>query len=367
MNADSAFMRVALRLARKGLGRTIPNPPVGAVVVRAGRVVGRGYHRRAGAPHAEVEALHHAGPRARGATLYVTLEPCNHTGRTPPCCEAVLAAGVARVVFGCRDPNPKVRGGGAARLRRRGVAVVAGVEEAACRELLRPFATRVTTGLPLVTLKLAATLDGRIATRGGESRWITGEAARRTVHRWRDEMDAIMVGAGTILADDPLLTCRRRGGRDPLRVVVDGRLRIPVDARVLTNELAPGTLVATGKSSGTKVRQMLRNGAQIESFPAGADGRFELRALLRRLARRGVSSVLLEGGGDLAAAALREGVVDRLACFVAPKLIGGDGRPMLGGLGIDSLRAAVALRDVRWARVGGDFLVEAEIGAGDGR
>jgi diaminohydroxyphosphoribosylaminopyrimidine deaminase / 5-amino-6-(5-phosphoribosylamino)uracil reductase len=364
---DSDFMRVALRLARRGLGRTIPNPPVGAVLVRGGRIVGEGYHRRAGAPHAEIEAIRDAGSRARGATLYVTLEPCNHTGRTPPCCDAILAAEIGRVVFACRDPNPAVAGGGAARLRRRGVEVAGGVEESACRELLRPFATRVTTGLPLVTLKLAATLDGRIATRRGESRWISGEAARRAVHRWRDEMDAVMVGAGTILADDPLLTCRRRGGRDPLRVVVDGRLRIPVDARVLTNGLAPGTLVATGKSSGSKVLQMRRNGVQIETFPAAAGGRFKLRSLLRRLAGRGVSSVLLEGGGDLAAAALRERVVDRVACFLAPKLIGGDGRAMLGSLGVDRLGAAVELRGVRLSRVGGDFLVEGDVGGRNGR
>lgn len=360
MNDDPRFMRVALRLARKGLGRTSPNPPVGAVVVRDGRVVGAGYHKRAGAAHAESAALVEAGATARGATLYVTLEPCNHRGRTPPCCDAILTAGIARVVYGCTDPNPSVTGGGAARLRRAGVTVVADVESAACRELLRPFAQRITTGLPLVTLKLAATLDGRIATRSGESRWITGEGARRLVHRWRDEMDAVMVGAGTILADDPLLTCRRRGGRDPLRVVVDGRLRIPATARVLTNDLAPGTLVATGKSSGSKVLQMRGNGVQIETLPA-AGGRIKLRALMRRLARRGVSSILLEGGGDLAAAALRERIVDRVACFVAPKLIGADGRAMLGGLGVERLRSAVALRDVRVRRIGDDFLIEGDV------
>lgn len=360
-------MRAALRLARRGLGRTSPNPPVGAVVVRGGRIVGRGYHRRAGLAHAEVEALRAAGTAARGACLYVTLAPCNHTGATPPCTEAVLAAGVRRVVVGCDDPNPDVVGGGIRRLRRAGLEVVTGVEEDRCSELLRPFATRVTTGLPLVTLKLAASIDGRIATGSGESRWITGAAARQLVHRWRNEMDAVMVGAGTVIADDPELTCRLRGGRNPLRVIVDGRLRIPPRARVLTNEYASGTLVATTRSSGAKVRQMQSNGVEIETFPARRDGSFRLRPLLQRLARRGISSVLLEGGAGVAAAALREGVVDRLACFLAPVLIGGDGRAMIGGLGVERLAKAVALRDIRVREIGSDILVEAELRrSGDG-
>ncbi len=362
MTGDADFMRHALRLARKGLGRTSPNPPVGAVLVKSGRVVGKGYHRRAGAAHAEVEAIADAGRRARGATLYVTLEPCNHTGRTAPCTEAVLAAGIARVMVGCADPNPEVAGGGVRRLRRRGVEVVVGVEAIACAEILRAFATRVTTGLPLVTLKLAATLDGRIATRSGESRWISGAKARRLGHRWRDQMDAIMVGAQTVIADDPELTCRLRGGRDPLRVVVDGRLRIPAGARVLTNALAAGTLVATAKASGSKLVQMRRKGVQIETLPAGNDGRFQLRTLLRRLGRRGVSSVLLEGGADLAATALSEGVVDRIACFLAPTLIGGDGRAMLGSLAVDKLSGAIDLSGASVRRIGDDFLIEADVG-----
>lgn len=354
-------MRAALRLARKGLGRTSPNPPVGAVVVKAGRIVGRGYHRRAGAAHAEVVALRDAGPLARGASLYVTLEPCNHTGATPPCADAVLASGVKSVFVGCGDPNPNVSGGGLARMRRAGIVVVEGIEGDRCREILRPFATRVTTGLPLVTLKLAASLDGRIATRTGESRWITGEPARRLVHQWRNEMDAIMVGAGTVIADDPELTCRLRRGRDPLRIIVDGRLRVPASARVLTNDLASGTLVATAKAGGEKVRQMQRNGVQIETFTARRDGSFRLRTLLRRLGRRGVSSVLLEGGADLAASALREGVVDRVACFIAPTLIGADGRAMVGILGVERVNAAITVRSPRLTCVGTDFLFEGEI------
>jgi len=363
--ADSAYMLQAVRLARRGLGRTSPNPPVGAVVVSRGRVVGKGYHMRAGAAHAEVVALRDAGAKARGATLYVTLEPCNHTGRTPPCTEAVLEAGVRRVVIGVRDPNPEVSGGGCARLRRRRVEVEVGVEAERCGELLAAFAKRITTGLPLVTLKLAATLDGRIATRTGDSRWITGDRARRRVHRWRDEMDAIMVGAGTVRHDDPELTCRLPHGRDPLRVIVDGRLRSPLSARVLTKDLASGTLIATVKQNSRKIDTLRRRGVEIAVLP-GDRGELSLKRLMRLLGKRGVSSVLLEGGGQLAARAIAEGVVDRIACFLAPKLIGGDGRSMLDTLGVERLPDAVRLSGIRYSKVGEDLLVEAAVGGCDG-
>ncbi len=353
-------MRFALRLGRKGMGRTSPNPPVGAVVVTHGRVVGCGSHRRAGEPHAEIEALRAAGGRARGATLYVTLEPCNHQGRTPPCSEEVLAAGIRRLVFGVRDPNPHVRGGGAARLRRAGVAVQEGVEAKACGELIAAFAKHVRTGRPLVTLKLAASLDGRIATRTGSSRWVTGEAARRFVHRLRNEVDAVMVGAGTVIADDPALTCRMRGGRDPLRVVVDGRLRVPLRSQVLTNEAAPGTLVATVATRDPKLNILRRRGATVAVLP-GRRGVFPLRILLDLLGKRGITSVMIEGGATLAASALRERVVDRLLCFVAPKLIGADGQAMIGSLGVRRIGEALDVHDLRVSRVGCDILLHAAI------
>jgi diaminohydroxyphosphoribosylaminopyrimidine deaminase/5-amino-6-(5-phosphoribosylamino)uracil reductase len=359
---DAAFMRAALDLGRRGLGRTSPNPPVGAVVVAAGKVVGRGYHHRAGQPHGEVLALRDAGARARGATLYVTLEPCNHHGRTPACTEAILAAGVKRLVFGARDVNPEVRGRGAARLRRAGLAVQGGVERAACEELVAAFARRVTVGLPLVTLKLAASLDGRIATRTGASRWITGAPARRLVHRWRNEMDAVLVGAGTVIADDPALTCRMRGGRDPLRVVVDGRLRVPRGARVFSGDMAARTLLFTAKRSGAKIAILRRRGVEVVALP-GRAGVFSLRDLLAELARRGVSSVLVEGGAGLAAALLRERAVDRLRCFLAPLLIGGDGRPMLESLGVGELGDALRCADLHVERVGDDVLLSAELQA----
>jgi diaminohydroxyphosphoribosylaminopyrimidine deaminase/5-amino-6-(5-phosphoribosylamino)uracil reductase len=361
---DAAFMRLALRLGRKGLGRTSPNPPVGAVVVADQRIVGRGFHRAAGAPHAEVEALRAAGARSRGATLYLTLEPCNHHGRTPPCTDAILAAGVRRVVFGVRDPNPAVRGGGAGRLRRHGIRIEEGVEAEACRELIAGFASLAERKRPLVALKMAATLDGRIATRSGASRWISGEPARHFVHRLRDEYDAVMVGAGTVIADDPALTCRRRGGRDPLRVVVDGRLRVPLDARAVSGSAAAGTLLATAVRSGRKLDALRRRGVAVLTLP-GRDGVLSLRALLAHLAARNISSVLLEGGATLAATALREGVVDRLLLVLAPKLIGGDGRAMIGPLGVSTLADALPLRLIGVSRLGKDLLVRAELDVAD--
>jgi diaminohydroxyphosphoribosylaminopyrimidine deaminase/5-amino-6-(5-phosphoribosylamino)uracil reductase len=361
---DARFMREAIRLARRGLGRTSPNPPVGAVVVAGGRIVGRGYHRLAGAPHGEAAALQDAGARAKGATLYVTLEPCNHYGRTPPCTEAVIASGVKRVVMGLRDPNPNVKGGGIARLRRRGLRVDVGVEEGRCAEIIRYFTKHSRTGLPYVTLKLAASLDGRIATTTGESRWITSGPARRMVHRLRNEHDAVMVGAGSVRADDPVLTCRMRGGRDPVRVVVSGRLRLPLGAQILNGALAPDTIVATATHK-PAVERMLRARGVTMLVQPGTGGIFSLRKLLTALGRRDISSVLIEGGAELAAAALREHIVDELLCFLAPKLIGGDGRSMLAALGISKLSRAIVLDDMRLQRVGPDLLLSSHPTAAD--
>lgn len=362
MTSDSVFMRMAVTLARKGLGRTGPNPPVGAVIVQSGVVVGRGYHRRAGEPHAEVIALAEAGDRARGATLYVTLEPCTHQGRTPPCCDALIRSGVRRVVVGARDPNPNVSGRGLELLAQHGLETQSGVEEAACAELIAAFRKHVTSGLPLVTLKLAASLDGRIATASGQSRWITGEAARRKVHQLRNEVDAVMVGAGTVIADDPLLTCRARGGRDPLRIIVDGRLRVPLTARVLTTGSAARTLIATTRRDSRALAPFERTGARVTVL-RGHRGVFPIRSLLALLGKEGIMSVMIEGGATLAAAALREGVVDRLICFFAPKIIGGDGLPMIGALGIRKLTGALQVSDMTLSRVGKDWMIRATVKA----
>ena len=358
---DARFMRLAVREGRRGLGRTSPNPPVGAVIVRGGTIVGRGYHHRAGLPHAEVEALRAAGPRARGATLYVTLEPCAHHGRTPPCTEAILAAGLRRVVVGVRDPNPTVPGDGLGRLRAAGVAVTHGVEAAACEELIAAFRKHVTTGLPWVTLKLAATLDGRIATNTGDSQWITGAVSRRFVHRLRAEHDAILVGAETVIHDDPELTCRVRGGRNPLRIVLDGRARIPPTARVVTTCGVVPTLVVAGRDApASRIHRLERAGVEVVRLPAST-GRIAFRRVLRALGRRGLCSVLVEGGATVAAAAIAAGGVDRLLAFYAPTLIGADGRPMLGALGVRSLRQAPRLGPLQVRRMAGDILVTANV------
>lgn len=358
---DARFMARAVELARRGLGRTSPNPPVGAVVVRDGRIVGEGWHRRAGGPHAEVVALRHAGAAARGATLYVTLEPCSHFGRTPPCATAVIAARLRRVVVAVGDPNPRVRGRGLRALRAAGVRVDVGVLATEAGAVSAWFRHAVVRRRPYVILKLAASLDGRIATATGDARWVSGAPARRWVHELRNRVDAVMVGAGTVLADDPALTCRLRGGRDPLRVIVDGRLRVSADARVFRQRSTAPTVVATTEAaSSARRRAIARTGAEILVLP-GRAGRLRIPALLAALAARGVVSVLLEGGGDVAASALRDRAVDRILVVSAPLLIGGDGRPMLGGLGVRRLARAPRLRDVRITRLGDDVLWDAAV------
>lgn len=354
--ADARFMARAVALARRGLGRTSPNPPVGAVVVRGGRIVGEGWHRRAGGPHAEVVALRRAGARARGATLYVTLEPCSHFGRTPPCARAVIAAGVARVVVAVGDPNPRVRGRGVRALRAAGIAVEIGLLGDAAAEVSAWFRHWVVRRRPYVLLKLAASLDGRIATASGASRWVSGAPARRWVHALRNRVDAVMVGAGTVLADDPALTCRVRGGRDPHRVVVDGRLRVSPRAAIFRGGSSASTFVATTAAASRHRRRALeRAGAQVLELP-GRAGRLRIGALLAALGARGVVSVLIEGGGELAAAALRERVVDRLLVVSAPLVLGGDGRAMLGALGVRRLARAPRLRHPRVTPLGRDLL-----------
>lgn len=352
-------MREALRLAARSRGRTAPNPAVGAVVVRGTTRVGGGLHTRAGAPHAEIKALDAAGDRSRGATLYVTLEPCAHRGRTPPCVDRVLAAGLRRVVVGMRDPDPRTSGRSLARLRRQGVEVVVGVEEARCRELNRGFVARVSRGRPFTLLKLAASLDGRIATRTGESRWITGPAARAYVHRLRRSVDAIAVGSGTVLSDDPELSARRgrRVLHRPTPVVIDSRLRTPPTARLLAG--GPAVLLAGPDASAARRRRLEAAGARVVVCPRRETG-VDLRAGWRRLARLGVNELLVEGGGVLASALLRSRLVDELHLMLAPRLIGGDGHPVLGPLGVDRLAQARPFERLTLRRLGPDLLLRAE-------
>lgn len=353
---DGAFIQRALELASRGLGRTSPNPPVGAVVVRDGVVVGEGWHRRAGGPHAEVVALRAAGEAANGATLYCTLEPCTVVGRTPACAPLVRDAGLRRVVTASVDPNPAVRGRGHRLLRRAGIEVVTGVERARGDELISFFRKHQETQTPFVRLKLASSLDGRIATRTGASRWITGPLARARVHEWRDHCDAVLVGSGTARADDPLLTCRRARGRDPLRIVVDSMLRLPPTARMLA-EGSGGVLIATtNRAPQTRECRLAAAGAEVIRVP-GRGKRVSLAGLLTHLGIRGILSVLVEGGGVIAAEFLRQGLVDELAVFQAPLLVGGDGMTMIDGLGTRNMSDAWSLADPRYERVGEDWLV----------
>lgn len=356
---DERFMRAAIGLARRAAGRTSPNPMVGAVVVRQGRIVGRGYHARAGGDHAEVRALRQAGEAARGATLYVNLEPCSHFGRTPPCVKAVVEAGVERVAAGMIDPNPRVAGSGVQALRRAGVRVDVPVREEECRRLNEAFVKHVTQGLPFVALKLAASLDGRIATAAGDSQWVTGPEARKFVHRLRNRYDAVLVGSGTVLADDPQLTCRLPGGRDPWRVVLDGRLRTPATARLVAQPEPGKTVLVTGRDAPAARKKRLEDlGVQVWSFPM-RQGRVAFRRVLRRLAREGVLSVMVEGGAVTAGRAISEKVVDKALCFYAPKFIGAEGLPMVGELGVTRLRRCPQLGNPEVRRLGDDILVSA--------
>jgi diaminohydroxyphosphoribosylaminopyrimidine deaminase/5-amino-6-(5-phosphoribosylamino)uracil reductase len=347
-------MRLALEEASRGLGRTAPNPAVGAVLVRGGRIVGRGHHARAGSPHAEIEALRLAGPRARGADLYTTLEPCDHFGRTPPCSAAVIEAGVRRVFVGSRDPNPLVNGRGSARLRRAGVEVAAGPLQAECDALNAPWFRFIASGRPFVTLKVAATLDGRIATATGDSRWVSGPAARAWVHRLRDQVDAVLVGRGTAQADDPRLTTRLPGGagRDPLRVVLDTELRLPDTLRLFRQRSRARTLVVHA------ARRERDLGPRVDLLRcARGPGGLDLAGVVAALAERGVVHLLVEGGGAVAASFLAAGLVDRLALVLAPRVLGG-GISWGGSHGPERMAQGTGLRDLTVERLGDDLLVQ---------
>ena len=373
-DADQRFMRRALLLARRGGRATRPNPMVGAVIVRDGQILAEGYHRRPGAPHAEIDALARLGGRAPGATLYVTLEPCSHTGRTPPCTEAVLASGVTRVVVAVRDPNPLVDGRGFAKLRRAGVTVEVGCLEQTCRELNRPFFVWIREKRPLVTMKAAATWDGFIA--DGRPRgkaapvWLTGPAAREAAHALRAAHDAILVGAGTVQADDPRLTDRRRGARtkdrrgreQPLRVVLDGRLSIDPRAAVLrrTDASTAPTLVLGAKSPGSERRAKALRAAGAEVLLIrGRDGRVAIADVLETLASRDIQSLLVEGGADMHGAFIEAGLIDRVALFLAPRLLG-SGTPIARGPG-RSVTDALHLGPASVRRIGDDLLLEADV------
>lgn len=356
---DRQHMRRALRLAARGRGRVSPNPMVGALIVDgAGQVVGEGYHHEVGGPHAEAHALRAAGDRARGATLYCTLEPCTVEGRTPPCASAVVAAGIRRLVCALPDPDERVSGRGFQLTRDAGIQVEIGIGADAAQELIGAYLHHRRTGRALMTLKLGQTLDGRIATRDGGSRWITGDPARRHAHRWRSWVDGIMVGAGTVITDDPALTVRHVRGRDPRPVVVDGRLRCDPSARVFAG--CHPVLVTSASSPPADRQRFLDRGVDVWTCP-DVDGVVDLRQVAARCGAAGMIQVIVEGGRTLAAAALAAGAIDDVMIYLAPRFLGGDAIAAIGDLGIEALEKTPRLSGVRTRRLGEDILVTGRV------
>lgn len=359
-NNDIDYMRMALDLAAKGAGYVSPNPMVGAVVVKGGEVVGRGYHQAVGGPHAEVNAIADAGDQARGATIYVTMEPCNHFGRTPPCTRKILEAGIQKVVVAMADPNPDVAGGGNAFLKSQGIEVVCGLCATEATRLNESFIKFVQTKRPFVVLKIAATLDGRIATRTGDARWVTGPAARARVHKLRHAMDAVMVGVGTVKADDPELTTRLETGRgvDPTRIILDTHLSMPETARMLQQVSAADTWVVCGAGAAESHKKRLTDQGAMVIEARLENGRIDLTSLMGALSSRGITSLLIEGGARVAASALKAGIVDKVIFFYAPKILGGDdGIPMCSGPGPDKMRESLPLHNMEVSRAGDDVLI----------
>lgn len=363
--ADQSFMRLALKEARKGVGRTSPNPCVGAVVVREQKVIATGYHHQAGTPHAEIHALRQAGDAARGATLYVTLEPCNHIGRTPPCTRAIVAAGISRVVVGMEDPNPLVEGRGNAYLQEQGLELTCGVLEAECRALNRPFIKYITQGLPWVVMKAAISLDGRISYQPHQGGPITGPASRHKGHQLRNCLDAILVGNATVMADDPSLTTRlpHGRGRDPVRVIMDTYLHIPPSARLLSlTSLAPTWIFCSKDVSLEKIKRLSQTDkVVIHQVACGRDGRVDLVEMLKILAREGVLSLLVEGGATIHGAFLTQQLVDHVNLFMAPIFAGSSGTAVVAGLNIKNYEDAIRLQNVHYCRLGQDIMVEGDV------
>ena len=354
-------MRRTLELAGKAAGRTSPNPMVGAVIVKNGRVIAEGYHKKAGRPHGEIEALRKAGKRARGGQMFVNLEPCCHQGRTPPCTDAIIESGLKEVFVGMRDPNPRVAGKGIHRLKKAGITVHSGLLKPECQRLNEVFVKYIQTGQPFVTLKSALSLDGKIATSTGESQWITGPEARERVHRMRDQVDAILVGAGTVLKDNPRLTTRLKKGKghNPARVILDAKGEIPLKARVFQHANRDRVIyVTTRQASAVRVNRLKDRGIEIQMI-SEKNSRISLIKLIKLLGQMEIDSVLLEGGGGINASALKAGIVDKVILFMAPLIIGGESAPgVVSGPGIKSLKQALPIKNLTVTPVGADWMVE---------
>lgn len=363
------LMQDALELAAQARGRTSPNPMVGAILVKDDKIVGKGYHKKAGTPHAEIHAIRDAGELAKEATLYVTLEPCCHWGRTPPCTQAIIDAEVDSVVIAMLDPNPRVSGKGVEEMKENGIDVHVGLLESEAKKLNEAYMKHVQTGIPFVILKTAMSLDGKIATKSYDSKWISNEESRRKVHEIRDSVDAICVGIGTVLKDNPRLTTRLpdREGKDAARVVLDSKARIPLDAKILHLNSPASTIIATTeKASEKKVKQLKSVGAEIIVTPS-YENHVDFSVLMKELGKRGVLSVLVEGGGEVNASALKSGIVDKLMFFIAPKLVGGRTAPgPIGGEGVDEIRDAITPCNLEISKIGDDFLIEGKLKDSEG-
>jgi len=363
-DADIYFMRLALDEAKKGLGRTAPNPCVGAVIVKGDKVISRGYHKKAGAPHAEINALRKAGNKIKGATIYVTLEPCNHTGRTPPCSQAVAAAGIKRVVVGMKDPNPLVNGSGNTYLREHGLEVQSGVLEKECIEIDRPFIKHISTGMPFVVMKTGMSLDGKLTYQAGEPGQMTGEKSHRQLHSLRNTVDAILVGSGTVTADNPSLTTRYgKHGRDPLRVILDSNLILSLESKILHhNSLAP-TIIFCSSSSDKKKLSLLTKmkGVIVQTVSHDAKEKLDLVEILKHLGEMGICSLLVEGGAAIHSSFLKKGLVDRVMLFVAPLFAGTAGIGLLHDFPVAGRDQALKLKDVVYKRYGDDILIQGDV------
>jgi diaminohydroxyphosphoribosylaminopyrimidine deaminase/5-amino-6-(5-phosphoribosylamino)uracil reductase len=355
---DEKWMKRALRLAEAGRGRTSPNPVVGAVLVKSGKVVGEGYHSKIGEAHAEMIAVRQAGEKARGAVLYINLEPCTHYGRTPPCVPQVIKAGVKRVVIGMEDPNPVVNGKGIEALRRSGLDVKVGVLARECQRLNEAFCKYILKKVPFVVLKVAATLDGKIATRTGDSKWISGEASRRFVHKLRDEVDGVLVGVGTVLRDDPLLTARMKEGGEPYRIVLDSRLKIPEEAKIFEYFPSKVILATTGFAPQDKIERLEKRGVRVLIIDS-KEGRVDLRSCLRKLGEIGIMNLLVEGGSQVNGSFLDEALIDKFVLFLSPRLIGDpQALGIFGGRGVSNLKEAIGLKEIKTKRIGEDIFIE---------
>ena len=365
---DEHYMRQALAIARYATGRTSPNPMVGAVILRDGRIVGQGWHRKAGTPHAEINALQQAGELARGATMYVTLEPCSHHGRTGPCADAVIAAGIKKVVVAMNDPNPLVAGQGIGKLREAGIEVVEGVLAAEAAKLNEVFIKWISTKLPFVVLKSAMSLDGKIAAHTGHSQWITGPESRQRVQELRDSYDAILVGIGTVLADNPSLTTRLSyKGKNPIRIIIDSMARTPLDAQVVTDGLAPTIIVVTPDAPQERVNALREQGIEILFVELKEKG-VDLRQTFEVLARREITSILIEGGASINGSVMEEQLVDKIYWFIAPKIIGGQGAlGPVGGQGVTDVNQAHLFEDMTMEPIGQDLLISAYMCNREGR